>query len=332
MLLISPLLSLAQATTPPPIVGGSEVSGHPYKQVGAFVAEKGGFAGNFCSGTLVAARRVITAAHCVSAAEQYQDAGYTLYFVVADKVAGSWEASAVIKSMHVHPDYSPTADLPVHDIAVLYLESGIQDFGTMSLNTEYMVPSDVDEELTYVGYGLTDSDQANSGGTRRKVSIPVFHYDNSFVYTYDEAGSKNVCSGDSGGAAIWKDPETDTWELVGVNSFVFDIDRVPADCDSGKPAAAAVRVDRELDFLAEHVDFELEADTDTDADSDTDTDTDTDSDSDSDSGVLQETDADTGDTGRSDTGARCEGCSQGSPSGWWALGLVGLLGLRRRRS
>lgn len=331
MLLISPFLSMAHATMPPPIVGGSEVSGHPYKQVGAFVAEKGGFAGSFCSGTLVAARRVITAAHCVEAAEQYEDAGYTLHFVVADEVAGSWEDSAVIKSMHSHPNYSATT--ANHDIAVLYLETGIQDFGTMALNTEYMVQSDLGENLTYVGYGLTDSDKANSGGTRRKVNVPIVHYDSNFVYTYADGASKNVCSGDSGGAALWKDPETDSWELVGVNTFVFDMDEVAPDCDSGKPAAAAVRIDRELDFLEDHVEFELEGDSDTDADSDSDTDTDTDSDADSDSGVPQETDVDTGsdDTGEGPS-ADCGGCSQGSASGWWVLGLFGLLGLRRRRS
>jgi V8-like Glu-specific endopeptidase len=325
MPLISPFLSVAFAVTPPPIVGGSQVSGHPYKQVGAFVAEKGGFAGSFCSGTLVAARRVITAAHCVAAATDYQGTGYTLYFVVADQVEGSWEAYAEIKSMFSHPDYNEQT--AKHDIAVLYLEYGIQDFGTMSLNTEYMVQSDVGENLTYVGYGLTDSDQANSGGTRRKVNVPIYFYDNNFVYTYAEGASKNVCSGDSGGAAIWQDPDTDRWELVGVNTFVFDMDGGEPDCDSGKPAAAAVRIDRELEFLEEHVAFELEGDSDTDADSDTDTDTDTDTDS----GVLQETDGDSGQNSGGGQAAACGGCSQGSPSGWWALGLTGLLGLRRRR-
>ncbi|MFT5582459.1 MAG: MYXO-CTERM domain-containing protein [Cognaticolwellia sp.] len=328
MLLITPFLSVAFAVTPPPIVGGSQVSGHPYKQVGAFVAEKGGFAGSFCSGTLVAARRVITAAHCVEAAEGYQGAGYTLYFVVADQIADSWEASAEIKSMYAHPDYS--AQTAHHDIAVLYLESGIQDFGTMSLNTQALVTSDVGENLTYVGYGLTDSDKADSGGTRRKVNVPIYFSDNNFVYTYADGESKNVCSGDSGGAAMWKDPDTDSWELVGVNTFVFDMDEGAIDCDSGKPGAAAVRIDRELEFLEEHVEFELEGDSDTDAYSDSDTDTDTDADSDS--GVLEETDADTGGDRDGGQAAECGGCSQGSPSGWWALGLVGLLGLRRRRS
>ncbi len=326
MPLISPFLSVALATTPPPIVGGSQVSGHPYEQVGAFVAEKAGFAGSFCSGTLVAARRVITAAHCVAAATDYQDAGYTLYFVVADQVEGSWEAYAEIKSMVSHPDYSEQT--AKHDIAVLYLESGIQDFGTMALNTEYLVQSDVGENLTYVGYGLTDSDRANSGGTRRKVNVPIYYYDNNFAFTYADGESKNVCNGDSGGAAIWQDPDTDSWELVGVNTFVFDLDGGEPDCDSGKPAAAVVRIDRELEFLEEHVAFELEGDSDTDADSDSDTD----SDADTDSGVLLDTDGDRGENSGGGQSAACGGCSQGSSSGWWALGLTGLLGLGRRRS
>lgn len=326
-MLLSALSGLALANTPPPIVGGSEVSGHPYKQVGAFVAESGGYAGSFCSGTLVEARRVLTAAHCVEAAEDYLGAGYTLYFVVADAISGTWEDYAEIKSMHAHPDYSATT--AKHDIAVLYLSSGIQSVGTMSLNTEYLLQGDVGEELTYVGYGITDSDKAGSAGTRRKVKVPIYYFDSDFVYTYADGASKNVCSGDSGGAAMWKDPESDSWELVGVNTFVFDLDGGQPDCDSGKPGAAAVRIDRELDFLEEHISVELEGDSDTDSDADTDTDTDTDSDSAS----PQETGVDTG-PGDSDAGGEsldCGGCSQGRGGGPWAVGLLGLVGLLRRR-
>ena len=70
-----------------------------------------------------------------------------------------------------------------------------RDFGTMALNTEYLVQSDVGENLTYVGYGLTDSDRANSGGTRRKVNVPIYYYDNNFAFTYADGESKNVCNG-----------------------------------------------------------------------------------------------------------------------------------------
>ncbi|MED5374664.1 MAG: trypsin-like serine protease [Myxococcota bacterium] len=330
------LSGIAAAQTPPPIVGGSEATGWPYRQVGALVATKGSAGAAFCSGSLVDNQRVVTAAHCVlQGIDAYEGAGYTIHFVVADDVSGTWDASSTIKKTVVHPDYSSTST-PTDDIAVLYLDTAITGFGTLPVSTNAPKSSQVGEDITYVGYGLTDSDLSGSSGVRRKVKIPLYHFDGDFLYTYAGGASQNVCSGDSGGAAMWK-RDDGTWELVGVNSFVFDLDGTyPPDCDSGKPAAGAVRIETTLSFLREHIDIpDEESDSDADSDADTDTDSDTDSDSDTDTatetGLLDTASPD--DTGSDSEPGGCLGCASSSSPAGAGFGVFLLLGLlwRRRR-
>jgi len=77
----------ADSPTPPPIVDGQPTSA--FKAVGALVAVNN--AGNdyfeFCSGTLVDDKAVITAAHCIESIFEYIDYGYPYFlFVVGTDV------------------------------------------------------------------------------------------------------------------------------------------------------------------------------------------------------------------------------------------------------
>ena len=128
---------------------------------------------------------------------------------------------------------------------------------------------------------------ASDGGVLRKVTTPLWEYDGQFVYTYSETKPVyGVCSGDSGGAAAMRREQDDKWELVGVNSFVWnDNGSTTIDCNAAGTGSAASRIDRNLDFLGGFIEIEEEVhegDADVDADSDTDTDSDADSDSDTD--------------------------------------------------
>jgi hypothetical protein len=160
----------------------------------------------------------------------------------------TWVAYAPVVYSAVHPDY----DLPYNDAGILQLgDGGISGVGTIPLNTDRVSSSWVGEDITYVGYGIS-SDSGTGSGTKRTVDVPIYDYDSGIIITWDPAGGANICSGDSGGAALR--PVGSGWELVGINSFGFMIDgssRVL--CDDPDAAAGVTRVDAVLPWLTEEM-------------------------------------------------------------------------------
>ena len=138
---------------------------------------------------------------------------------------------------------------------------------------------------------------------------------------------KNVCPGDSGGAALML-REDGNYELVGVNSWVFNwVSQTTFDCDADNAGAAAQRVDKSIDWLSNYMDIELEGDAD--VDSDTDSDTDSDSDTDTDPVDSGDTDVEVEDDPPKTPDCSCSG----GPAGAGLIAaLLGLVSLRRRAS
>ena len=236
-------LAAAQAP-PPPIVGGDETGAHD--SVGAFVADDGISAGAFCSGSLVSATRVVTAAHCVSAMVDFDAAGYAILFVTGEDLsttAGINTSTRVVSAIS-HPSYMLTPVL-MADIAVAALESQPPGLDPIPLND--ISPADdswPDDRVVHVGFGADDDDGSGTG-VKRETTLKLTDYDGHFLYTEDVNGS-NLCMGDSGGAALVEDGRGD-WLLVGVNAFAYDPDGGSPRCEGG--AAGSTRIDRNMDFI-----------------------------------------------------------------------------------
>lgn len=332
MLLLLSAFSLAQEA--PPIVGGAPTSDHI--QVGMLAMSDGNNTTfDFCSGTLIEANWVLTAAHCLEAAQQYEDQyGLATFFIVGD----SWnsiDTYAQAVDLIPHPQYN--ANSLDHDIGLMELSEPLSDQGIYLVND--VAPKDgwTSKDVTYVGYGVTSGYGGGDGtsGVRRTVDVPYYGADSRFIYAYHDTPNnpKNVCSGDSGGAALLK--VSGELVLAGVNSFVNG-DGISDDPCEG--FGAATRVDTHIDWISDYVelsdgdaDTDTDSDTDTDTDSDADSDADSDTDSDTDTDVVQDDDRSTSPVAPGSLSGN-GGCSSAPAPGLGWLGLVlaaGLMMVRR---
>ncbi len=312
MLILALQSALAQA--PPPIVNGEETE--DFLQVGALMVKYGSFWTSFCSGTLVHAEWVVTAAHCVEAIRPSMEVEFWLGSDLTSS-PGVYGTAPVIEAI-AYPEYDDR--MLTGDIGLVHLDGGFPEVQPILLNEEPVSGSWRGEDLTFVGFGIT-SDNAWDSDVKRTADLPVYDYDDNIIYVYDPTG-QNLCSGDSGGAGLL--PADDgTYRLAGVNSFVYPVEDWSTYCEGG--GAGATRVDRYVSWIADYVPLD-EAENWTDP--------------------GEEGTAETGDPGTGtgtdpaedpDAPARpfesetAGGCSTvAGLGGGWLLGLLGLA-LRRRR-
>ncbi len=244
------LSSMTLAQEAPPIVGGSTTSDHT--QVGVIIAVYGQQGFDFCSGTLIQSKWATTAAHCIEAMDKYDSYGYDFYFVTGTDVYddNGWFDYAKVSQFIAHPQYN--SNTLSHDIGLIELQTSMSSSGTYPVNTDSPGTFSASAKITFVGWGIT-GDNRNDSGVKRTVDIDIYGYDSQFVYTYDAAGQTNICSGDSGGAALLKDGSS--YKLVGVNSFTTNLNGGQALCEGSGAAAGATRVDANYDWIASYVDF-----------------------------------------------------------------------------
>lgn len=209
------LLAAAPAlATPPPIVNGEVEEGFP--SVVSLGAEFNGQYFSLCTGTLITPRVVLSAGHCgedipLEAVISLGVAFFGTEIDSADQVG--------LVDLHIHPDYEPleSFNLPEYDIGIIVLEEDAPEDPTW-FRQHAFEDDDLDTWMTSVGFGVTSS-AGNGSGTKRSVELQLDDYDEQFlrVETYTAQETGQICSGDSGGPQF---AEVDgRWVQWGIHSW-----------------------------------------------------------------------------------------------------------------
>ena len=236
------LLASLQAN---PIVNGQLESGFP--AVVALGAELPTGPLSACTGTLIAPRVVLSAAHCKEGLPVDELLVETLAFFGPsvydpDQLIG-------IEEMILHPDYRPqdAFNLARNDVAVLILREDASAEATW-FRSEEVTAADVGTEVTSVGFGVTSS-HAGDEGTKRSAQISVDDLNDEFILVLHDNNptNSNLCNGDSGGPMYHYDVESDRYIQWAIHSYA------DLDCSS---KSGSTRTDLFKDWILDQVEAE----------------------------------------------------------------------------
>ena len=236
LLALGALLALSSAAArgdepTPRIVGGSVVPDDRYPFMVA-VYEDGDGDGSFgptCGGSLIAARWVLTAAHClVDATTQTVNAASAHGVVLGTRsLAQDSGLFLVARRVFVHPDYDPRGN--VADIALIELPRAV-DGAVISLPSADSAIPEIGEPSIVAGWGLTAENGAPVVDLR-EVSLPIVSHALCLPFYVDvggldsgahlcaggaRTGGRDSCQGDSGGPLFV--PREGVWVQAGIVS------------------------------------------------------------------------------------------------------------------
>ena len=184
------------------IIGGRETSEWP--AVG-YLARNNDM---WCTATLIAPNKILTAAHCVSPRN-----GRDVYsFHVGPKV-GATRAYGVSKVV-AHPKYD--SDASHYDIAYLELAETVPEAILPVASSLGAVP--VGEELLLIGYGRNQPPASGAGGgsgIKRRGLTKIVAVNETKIRA--QVAGVSSCNGDSGGPALFTRPDGSV-AIVGVVS------------------------------------------------------------------------------------------------------------------
>lgn len=140
-----------------------------------------------CTGSVIASRVVITAAHCI-----LSKAKSIVVMVDGRKMR--------VRKTVIHPGAArdPVTGIIVNDVGLMFVRKRIPRPVTRILISRSPQPG---EALQVAGYGLDEQGQI---GVLKEGSIPLNDLTAQFLVTVYDGSSSDPCSGDSGGPAFFK--------------------------------------------------------------------------------------------------------------------------------
>ena len=209
-------LILTANAASPKIVNGSKESDFP--STVALGADLGGSIYSACTGNIITPRIVLTAGHCGAdiPVDLLVELGRAYIGGSADDADHVLELTSYIQ----HPDYdlNESTGKPRNDISLVVLAEDSPVAPTWIQLTQ-LDESVFGEEVTSVGFGSTSSSGGGSG-TKRSAVLTVDDFQQGFLISYSQTNPDEgqICSGDSGGPQFHLDDDGE-WVQWGVHSW-----------------------------------------------------------------------------------------------------------------
>ena len=194
------------------IINGSPTLSHP--AIGAIQADNT----TFCSGTLIAKRLVLTAAHCIVAAQAHQKQKRALHFRVdQDSIPSFRSEYYAFQSFHIHPNYKRIQGTANNDLGLIVLKSRVETTPPLPLHLSKIDSTWQNKKVQLVGYGLIQTLPTQVLPKQKHTAeLPIKNVLSDRFEVYMPGTS--ACSGDSGGPALHQ--LSGKTILVGVGSYI----------------------------------------------------------------------------------------------------------------